>query len=159
MPGTWGCPGILTSLLPPGLPGSLRGVPEASWCVCGHSPEGPLSGLDRESPREEWHSQSVPHSVGHLVPPPPGLAGEALWAVLLDPLTLRMACGRLSPVLRVGRGDSPACHHWNLPQHMNLRWKGVPTGWAGYAPSVRPEDASFPALRVDQQLRRLRAGP
>lgn len=27
---------------------------------------------------------------------PPGLAGEALWAVLLGPLTLRVACGRLS---------------------------------------------------------------
>lgn len=60
--------GLLTPLLPPGLPGGLRGVPEGRRGVCCLSPQGPFTGLDRESPCEERHSQSVPWQ--HRAPTP-----------------------------------------------------------------------------------------
>lgn len=48
---------VFSSQAGSGVPGSLRGVPEAKWGVSGLGPEGPPAGVHREPPCEEWHSQ------------------------------------------------------------------------------------------------------
>lgn len=50
---------LYTVSLPPGLSGSLCGVPEAKWSGSCLEPEGPIAGFYREPPCEERNLQSV----------------------------------------------------------------------------------------------------
>jgi hypothetical protein len=88
---------LYTVSLPPGLSGSLCGVPEAKWSVGRLEPEGPIAGFYREPPCEERNSQSVLLALSSASSPGLGLVQTLSGGSIYE-------CHKLCPPLPKGLG-------------------------------------------------------